>query len=155
IGTASAFHDSFYRSLRERSTTLAAVFGEAPIDVAMNQPEPPEQVRVHMVTPGFFEALSVPALVGRTLASDDATSDSGSPPAVLSYGFWRRRFSGDPAAVGKTLVLHGHPFVIVGVMPRGFNGTSVDTSPDVRVPLHTFQALWAEPEAFNVESATL
>jgi len=155
IGTASAFHDSFYRSLRERSTTLAAVFGEAPIDVAMNQPEPPEQVRVHMVTPGFFEALSVPALVGRTLASDDATSDSGSPPAVLSYGFWRRRFSGDPAAVGKTLVLHGHPFVIVGVMPRGFNGTSVDTAPDVRVPLHTFQALWADPEAFDVETATL
>src|SRR6267378_3350409 len=155
IGTSSSFHYSFYQALREHSTTLAAVFGEAPIDVAMNRPLPAEQVRIHMVTPEFFEVLGVPALYGRALTSDDAKSNSGTPPAVLSYGFWRRRFNGDPAAVGRTLVLHGHPFVIVGVMPRGFNGTSVDTAPDVRVPLHTFQALWAEPEAFNVEAATL
>ena len=74
---------------------------------------------------------------------------------VLSYGFWRRRFNGDPEAVGRTIVLHGHPFMIVGVMPRAFNGTSVDTAPDVRVPLHTFQALWTGSEAFNVEEADL
>jgi putative ABC transport system permease protein len=106
IGTSSNFHYSFYQALRERSTTLAAVFGEAPIDVAMNQPAPAEQVRVHMVTPEFFEVLGVPALFGRALASDDAKSKSATPPAVLSYGFWRRRFNGDPAAVGRTLVLH-------------------------------------------------
>jgi len=135
IGTSSNFHYSFYEALRARSTTLSAVFGEAPIDVALNQPTPAEQVRVHMVTPGFFEALGVPALSGRTLSEDDAPANSATPPAVLSYGFWRRRFNGDPAAVGRTIVLHGHPFVIVGVMPRAFNGTSVDTAPDVRVPL--------------------
>jgi predicted permease len=155
IGTSSNFHYSFYQALRERSTTLAAVFGEAPIDVAMNQPAPAEQVRVHMVTPEFFEVLGVPALYGRTLTSDDAKSHPGTPPAVLSYGFWRRRFNSDPEAVRRTLVLHDHPFVIVGVMPRGFNGTSVDTAPDVRVPLHTYQALWTEPDAFSVEAATL
>ena len=155
IGTASNFHYSFYQALRERSTTLGAVFGEAPIDVAMNQPAPAEQVRVHMVTPEFFEVLGVPALVGRALASDDAKSKAATPPAVLSYGFWRRRFNGDPAAVGRTLVLHRHTFVIVGVMPPAFNGTSVDTAPDVRVPLHTFEALWTEPETFNIEAAAL
>ena len=155
IGTASNFHYSFYQALRERSTTLAAVFGEAPIDVAMNQPAPAEQVRVHMVTPEFFEVLGVPALFGRALASDDAKSKAATPPAVLSYGFWRRRFNGDPAAVGRTLVLHSHTFMIVGVMPPAFNGTSVDTAPDVRVPLHTFEALWTEPETFNIEAAAL
>src|SRR5262245_24894658 len=137
IGTSSSFHYSFYQALRERSTTLAAVFGEVAIDVAMNQPAPAEQIRVHLVTPEFFEVLGVPAWFGRTLTSEDAKSTAGTPPAVLSDGFWRRRFNGDPAAVGRTLVLHGHPFVIVGVMPRGFNGTSVDTTPDVRVPFAT------------------
>jgi predicted permease len=155
IGTASSFHYSFYQALREHSTTLAAVFGEAPIDVAMNRPLPAEQIRVHMVTPEFFETLGAPALHGRALASDDVTQSSGTPPAVLSHGFWRRRFNSDPAAVGRTLVLHGHTFVIVGVMPREFNGTSVDTAPDVRVLLTSFEALWAEPTAFNVEDATL
>ncbi|MGH9421566.1 MAG: ABC transporter permease, partial [Thermoanaerobaculia bacterium] len=155
IGISSRFHYSFYQALREHSTTLSAVFGEAPIDVAMNQPAPAEQVRVHMTTPGYFEVLGVPALLGRTLAEDDAKTNSGTPPAVLSYGIWRRRFNGDPGTVGRTIVLHGHPFVIVGVMPSGFNGTSVDTAPDVRVPLHTFQLLWTESEAFNIEEAAL
>ena len=139
IGTSSTFHYSFYQALRDHSTTLSAVFGEAPIDVVMNQPAPAEQVRVHMATPEFFEVLGVPALFGRTLTEDDATATPETPPAVLSYGFWRRRFNSDPEAVGRTIVLHGHSFVIVGVMPRAFNGTSVDTAPDVRVPLNTFQ----------------
>ena len=143
IGTSSGFHYSFYQALREHSTTLSAVFGEAPLDVAMNQPAPAEQVRVHMTTPEFFEVLGVPALFGRTLTEDDAKANPGTPPAVLSYGFWRRRFNGDPGVVGRTIVLHGHSFVIVGVMPRAFNGISVDTAPDVRVPLHTFQAALA------------
>src|SRR6266851_830091 len=155
IGITSTFHYSFYRALREHSTTLAAVFGEAPIDVAMNQPAPAEQVRVHMATPEFFDALGVPALYGRTLTETDAKANPGTPPAVLSYGFWRRRYNGDPEAVGRTIVLHGHPFVIVGVMPRAFNGISVDTAPDVRVPFYTFQELWASPEPFNVEEAQL
>ena len=155
IGTSSSFHYSFYQALREHSTSLSAVFGEAPIDVAMNQPAPAEQVRVHMATPEFFEVLGVPALFGRTFTEDDAKGHPGTPPAVLSYGFWRRRFNSDPAAVGRTLVLHGHPFVIVGVMPRGFNGTSVDTAPDLRVPLDTFQMLWTDAEPFSIEAATL
>src|SRR5262245_14729995 len=155
IGTASTFHNSFYEALRQRSTTLSGVFAEAAIDVAMNQPTPAEQIRVHLATPGFFEVLGVPALAGRTLTEDDAKGNPGTPPAVLSYGFWRRRFNGDPDAVGRTIVLHGHRFVIVGVMPRAFNGISVDSTPDVRVPLRTFPELWTEPEAFDIEKAAL
>jgi len=155
IGTSSGFHYSFYQALREHSTTLSAVFGEAPIDVAMNQPAPAEQVRVHMTTPEFFQVLGVSALFGRALTEDDAKANPGTPPAVLSYGFWRRRFNGDPGIVGRTIVMHGHPFVIVGVMPRAFNGISVDTAPDVRVPIQTFQALWPEPAASHIEQAQL
>ncbi len=83
IGTSSTFHYSFYQALRDHSTTLSAVFGEAPIDVVMNQPAPAEQVRVHMATPEFFEVLGVPALFGRTLTEDDATATPETPPAVL------------------------------------------------------------------------
>ena len=155
IGTSSRFHYSFYQALREHSTTLSAVFGEAPIDVVMNEPAPVEQVRVHIATPEFCEVLGVPALFSRILTADDARGTSETPPAVLSYGFWRRRFNSDPEAVGRTIVLHGHSFVIVGVMPRAFNGISVDTAPDVRVPLNTFQQLWTWPEAFNIEEAEL
>jgi predicted permease len=155
IGTSSSFHDSFYQALREHSTSLSAVFGEAPIDVAMNQPTPAEQVRIHLSTPEFFDVLGVSALFGRTLIQADAKASPGPPAAVLSYGFWRRRFNGDPTAVGRMIVLHAHAFAIVGVMPRAFNGISVDTTPDVRVPLRAFELLWPSSEAFDIEEAQL
>ncbi len=156
IGTSSAFHYSFYQALRERSTTLATVFGEAPLDVAMTHPAPAERVRVHMSTPELFEALNVPPLLGRALTQDDeAETRGGMAPAVLSYGFWQRRFAGDPAAIGRTMVLRDRLFVIVGVMPRTFNGISIDTAPDVRVPLSAFAALWSSSEPFHIEAAQL
>jgi predicted permease len=91
-----------------------------------------------VVTPEFFDVLGVPALLGRTLTAEDASNNPGALPAVLSCGFWRRRFDGDPRTIGKTVTLNGKKFLIVGVMPRDFNGISMDTSADVRVPLRAF-----------------
>lgn len=135
LGTRSSFEYAFYEALRDHSTTLAAVFGEEEGRVAMNQPQPAEQIQVNIVTPELFEVLGVPAMLGRTLNAGDAAENPGMIPAVLSYGFWRRRFDGDPGAIGRTITLHEHKFAIVGVMPREFNGTSMDTAPDVRLPL--------------------
>lgn len=42
---------------------------------------------------------------------------------ILSYGFWQRRFGGDPGVIGKTLILSGNSFEIVGVTPAGFSLT--------------------------------
>ena len=134
LGTRSGFPYAFYEGLVSRATTLAAVFGELDLKVIMSEPSPAEQVHVHLTTDQFFTALGVPALYGRTLDNVDAKQISGTPPAVVSYGFWRKRFGADPRAVGRTIVLKGHPFVIVGVMPRQFSGITIDTSPDLRVP---------------------
>jgi len=135
LGTRSSFDYLFYEALRDHSTTLSAVFGEEEWRVAMNEPRPAEQLQVNLVTPEFFSVLGVPALYGRTLMPDDNKNAPGLIPVVLSYGFWRRRFDGGPQAVGQVITLHGHKFLIAGVMPREFNGTAMDTSPDVRVPL--------------------
>jgi predicted permease len=134
----SLFPYAYYEALRDHSTTLAATFGEAGdyLDFALSDPEPPEQISVYGVTPEFFTALGARALYGRVLLPSDGKDRPGMPPAVLSYEFWQRRFGGDPGVVNKrTLLINGHRFVIVGVMPRDFNGTTVDTAPDARIPL--------------------
>src|SRR5580700_349228 len=134
LGTRSSFEYPFYEALRDHSTTLSTVFGEQELWVALNEPRPAEQIRLSLVTREYFDELGVPAMLGRALNRDDEQENPGMIPAVLSYGFWRRRFDSDPAAVGGTLTIHGHKFAIVGVMPRDFNGTSQDTSPDVCLP---------------------
>lgn len=145
LGTRSSFPYEMYAAIRDHSTTLTQPFGEQEWRIAMNRPAPAEQVRATLTTPGFFEALGVPARYGRSLTQADAQETPGDIPAVLSYGFWQRRFNADPGAVGHSITLNGHSFTIVGIMPRAFNGTSLDTSPDVRLPMRAFP-LVAPPE---------
>lgn len=140
VGTQSNFPNSYLETLRTRSTTLAVVFGETGryLHFPMSDPEPAEHVTVYAVTPEYFEALGVPALHGRLLTAEDArTVDL--PPAVLSYEFWMRRFNGDRGVVrGRTIVVNKRHFAVVGVMPRQFNGITVDSGPDIRIPFRSY-----------------
>lgn len=69
------------------------------------------------VSEEFFPTLGVPATLGRALLSDDYLA--GNKVAVLSHRLWRS-LGGDPAVVGRTLVLGDEPFTVIGVMPPGF-----------------------------------
>jgi predicted permease len=59
---------------------------------------------------------------------------NGSPVAVVSYSCWQAHFGGDPQIVGKTVSLNKHPYTIVGVAPRNFNGTERFIWPEIWVP---------------------
>jgi putative ABC transport system permease protein len=77
-----------------------------------------ETVPRQWVTAGFFEALGVRAIAGRTfLPSDDSRRATA---VVLSEAFWRARFNADPSVVGSDIRLDGSPFTVVGVVPNGF-----------------------------------
>ena len=78
----------------------------------------PEEAAVQMTTPELFQVLGVNALLGRTLTQDDGRLKSAG--TVISYGFWQRRFAGDPQILGRRVVLNGTPFDVVGVMPSNF-----------------------------------
>ena len=123
---------AYYEALRNSAASFSAVFGSMTIDTVIG--EPAEQIRVDVVTPEYFDTLGVPAQYGRVLMENDAG-------AVLSYSFWEKRFQGEPAAIGRTISLNGHRFVVAGVMPAQFNGVSTDTSPEVWVSLYAYPLL--------------
>jgi predicted permease len=87
------------------------------------------------VSGGFFETLGVQALRGRVLSPGDDVRGCSAPGAVISYGFWHREHGGDPSVVGRTILLDGHRFDIVGVTPQPFFGVEVGRSFDVALPL--------------------
>jgi predicted permease len=101
----------------------------------------PERLAVVETQAPLFAALGTHAAIGRTLRDDDAPD-----AAVISAGLWQRRFSSDPTIVGRRLTLDGQSFIVVGVMPHGFQfpyprGASADlwsldngASTDVWVP---------------------
>jgi predicted permease len=81
--------------------------------------ERPEQLRGMRVTPGFFTLLGWRPALGRDFRAGEERPGQDDV-AILSDGLWRRRFGADPAIVGRTVRFSDRPFVIVGVMPPGF-----------------------------------
>jgi predicted permease len=71
------------------------------------------------VSHDYFRVLGVTPALGRAFLPEEDTP-GGAPVAVLSHGFWTRRFGGNPGMVGNTIRLDGQQHTVVGVMPEGF-----------------------------------
>src|SRR5260370_3308367 len=87
----------------------------------------------------YFSVLGVNAMTGRVMTSEDDLVPGGHPVAVISYGFWKRRFAMDLGILNRKIHIGGTPFTIIGVTPPEFFGTEVGSAPDVFVPT-TMQA---------------
>lgn len=92
----------------------------------------PEQVRTVLITNGTLQALGVQPVLGRWLAEADQVP-GGPQTMMLGYGYWQRRFGGDPAVVGRSVTIDSRAREVVGVMPEGFRVVTEDL--DVILPL--------------------
>jgi predicted permease len=88
-----------------------------------------------LVSANFFSALGVAPAAGRIFGPAEDPVSPAPPVAVISYGYWQRRFGRAAAAVGRTLRVNGVPVTIVGVAARGFAGVSPDDAADLFLPL--------------------
>jgi predicted permease len=87
-----------------------------------------------LVTGNFFQVLGVKAALGRVLTALDDEPFAARPVIVLSHRGWTRLFGGDPAVIGRRLLVNGSPHDVVGIMPPEFRGLVV-TAPDYWAPL--------------------
>ena len=100
----------------------------------------PEQLSGKKVTPNFFDVLGVQPVRGRPFTVEEDKSQT--PVVVLSYNLWRRRFGGDEAIIGRTMLMNGVPTKVVGVMPKDFFFSDRKNS-DYWVPMAFTPEQWA------------
>ena len=93
-----------------------------------------------MVSGSYFPVLAITPSLGRLFTPDDDKTISGHFVVVLSHDYWRSRFELNPNVLNQTLVVNGQAMTIVGVTPRGFQGTTLGEEPDIFVPI-TMRAL--------------
>jgi len=107
-----------YRDKTSSYESMSAVYLG---NIAMNFSEQgdPERLDGGRVSANFFETLRVSPALGRTFVSEE-DEPGRNRVVVLSYGLWQRRFGGDPAVVGRDIVLNGQSYSVIGVMPQGF-----------------------------------
>jgi predicted permease len=87
------------------------------------------------VSSNYFDMLGVQPQLGRVFHASDEHGENSMPYVVLSDGFWRTRFNADPAVVGTTVELNKQPFTVIGVAPKGFNGTESFFWPEFWMPI--------------------
>ena len=129
-----------YEFVRDHNASYSGVIasnGAGPTAFsAGHRPDARTQVAgVTMVSGNYFDVLGVRPALGRVLNVEDNRKEGAAPYAVLSDGFWRRAFGGDPRVVGKDIRLNGTPFTVVGVVREGFTGTELGSTPDIFVPI--------------------
>ena len=88
-----------------------------------------------LVSGSYFPVLGLQPAIGRLLDYNDDRNIGGHFVAVLSHSYWTTRLGGNPAVLNQPIVVNGQSMTIVGVAPRGFNGTTLGQDPDLFVPV--------------------
>ncbi len=125
-----------YRDYREQSDAFSDLIGTSGVPVSVIGGKGDPELAFGMLASGnYFDALGVRFTHGRGFLAQEDSTPGGHPVAVLSDGFWKRRFGSDASLVGKTLSLSGKTYTVVGITPAGFKGTQAFGGPDLWVPM--------------------
>ena len=85
-----------------------------------------ERIRGGSVTPDLFPLLGIAPVLGRQFRSDEAAAPGLETVVMLTHALWQRRYGGDPAIIGKTIVINDRAREVIGVLPEGFRFPEFD-----------------------------
>lgn len=138
-----AFSYPAYVDFRDRNQVLSGLHVTRMVAVSLSKEGNNQRVWGYLVSANYFDVLGVKPFLGRMLTPEDDKTRLGSPVAVITHASWQTRFGRDPNIIGKTVLLNGHKFEIVGVAPPRFIGTDIIYTPEVWMPMSMLA--WVEP----------
>ncbi|PYT43133.1 MAG: hypothetical protein DMG47_14445 [Acidobacteria bacterium] len=112
---------------QSRSTVFSSMAYIADVRNNLTGNGEPEEVVVQAVSANFFSLLGVNPILGPGFTTENGKAGHDNV-VILDYGLWKERFAGDPAIVGKSILLNGKPQTVVGVAPQNFNWFIKDSS---------------------------
>jgi len=134
-----SFNLASFRELRAEHHVFSDLVALVPLafgKVPVRSGNESEEVAVNMVSGNFFSGLGVRLARGRAFTLEDESRHS--QVAVLSYGYWTRRFARNPDVIGQTLYIKSVPFTVIGVAGHSFVGVEPRKSPtDVWIPFQS------------------
>ncbi len=129
------FSYPMFRDLQKASGPFSGVAGHRLFGANLAGGERTISAEGLLVSGSYFPTLGLRPALGRLLQPDDDKVVGEGSTVVLSWACWQDQWGGDRSIVGRTMTINGHPMTIVGVAPRGFQGTTLGAEPDVFVPI--------------------
>ena len=139
------FSYPFVRALAEHREIFASLCGFSGARFAVRRGDSVESTTGAWVSGGYYTTLGLQPAAGRMLEESD-DREGAVPVAVITYGYWERRFGRSPQAIGSQLVVEGQPITVVGVSPAGFSGADVGDTADVTMALSVLPQLRPDRE---------
>ncbi len=139
-GYAFPMSDLDFRDLRDRVPSFRGLVAASEHDVHVQRGADgtPTRLSAEVVTPGFFQLLGMRATRGRLLSDGSAGPDGDAGTVVISHRLWQELWTGSSEALGATLQVNGHAYVVTGVAPPDFRGAELPGSVDLWLPQTAF-----------------
>src|SRR5581483_5561742 len=118
VGVVSVSYPNFL-DWRTQSHTFSEIAALQEVSFNLSGITEPESVSGLAVSPNFLAMMGFRPVIGRDFESAEEQTGTA-PVTILSYSLWQRRFACDPAVLGRTIVLDGHDFTVVGILPSDF-----------------------------------
>ncbi len=129
------FSYPMFKDLERAQTVLTGIAAHVGFGVNLSYQGQARSGSGLLVSGSYFPVLGLPPAIGRLLDYNDDRNIGGHFVAVLSHSYWTTRLGGNPAVLNQPIVVNGQSMTIVGVAPRGFNGTTLGQDPDLFVPV--------------------
>ncbi len=134
-GAENYFSYPMFKDLRDKNQVFSGILAADKANVGVNWNNQAEDADAEVISGNYFQLLGLQPALGRLLTPQDDTAKNANPQLVLSYAYWKSRFSASPAVIGQSVRINGYPFTIVGVAPENFQTVIGGYKPGVFLPI--------------------
>ncbi len=131
----SVFSYPMFRDLERAQTSFTGIAAHNAFGASIAYGGSSEGGDSVFVSGSYFPVLGLRPQIGRLLGPGDERERGGGDVVVLADEYWRRRFGASPDVLDKRILINGQAMTIVGVAPRGFQGTTIGSRPQSFVPI--------------------
>ena len=128
------FSYPMYRDFRDHNSVFEGVAARFATELNLSYTNRSERIRAELVSGTWFDTLGLTTALGRGLSASDDRLPGAHPVVVLTYDYWKSRFSGNAGILNQTVLLNGYPMTVVGVVAPGYHGFDPGARVDALVP---------------------
>jgi len=147
----TAFSYPTYCDIRDQNTVFSGVMAHNTTVVGIGEKGNTRRTMGDLVSSNYFAVLGVAPAYGRAFLPEEEKPGRGERVAIVSYGFWQKQ-SRDPALLGRSILVNGHNYTVVGIMPEGFTGTMAVFAPEVWLPFGVYDEISHELQSEHGQS---
>jgi putative ABC transport system permease protein len=146
--TFRGFSYPTYVDIRDRNNVFSGVMAHNLAMVGLGEQGSTRRAFTDVVSSNYFTVMGVMPMLGRAFTAEEETPGQNAAVAIVSYNYWKKEGL-NPALLGSTIMIDSRPFTVIGILPRGFTGTTQIFAPEVWLPLGVYDQVANDFETGN------